>query len=62
MRVDRLTKVLLAAIAIALWINALNPWIRPVPAQAQMSDAYLSSINNNIRAIAMGVCVNSKLC
>jgi hypothetical protein len=35
MRTDKLTKVLLGVIAIALWMIALNPWLRPVPAAAQ---------------------------
>ena len=39
MTTDKLTNVLLAAIAIALLMIALNPWLRPVPiaAQAQIS-------------------------
>ena len=35
MRTDKLTKVLLGIIAIALWMIALNPWLRPVPVAAQ---------------------------
>ncbi len=35
MRTDKLTKVLLGIIAIALWMVALNPWLRPVPVAAQ---------------------------
>ncbi len=35
MRIDKLTKVLLGIIAIALWMIALNPWLRPVPVAAQ---------------------------
>jgi hypothetical protein len=31
--IDRVTKTLLAAIALGLWLNALNPWIRPVAVQ-----------------------------
>jgi hypothetical protein len=35
MNTDKLTKVLLVMIAIASWIIALNPWLRPVPVAAQ---------------------------
>lgn len=35
MKTDRLTKILLGVIAIALWILALNPWLRPEPVAAQ---------------------------
>lgn len=31
---DKTTKVLLALIALALWMLALNPWLRPAPVQA----------------------------
>lgn len=65
---DRLTKVLLAAIAIALWINAINPWIRAVPAAAQ-AEVYLSKIQSDVSSInpyiyrlQNGTCTNSKLC
>ena len=34
MTTDRATKILLAAIAIGLGANALNPWLRPTPAAA----------------------------
>jgi hypothetical protein len=32
---DRTTKVLLALIALALWLHLLRPWLVPVPTQAQ---------------------------
>ncbi len=35
MRTDKLTKVLLGIIAIALWTIALSPWLRPAPVAAQ---------------------------
>ena len=31
---DKITKVLLAIIAIGLLMNAVNPWVRPVKAEA----------------------------
>jgi hypothetical protein len=64
---DRLTKALLAAIAVGLWLNAVNPWIRPRPVEAQME--YLGSINSTVAliqtdlsTIQRGVCANNKIC
>ena len=35
MKTEKLTKILLGIIAIALWVIALNPWLRPMPVAAQ---------------------------
>ena len=35
MSTDKLTKVLLGIIAIALWMIVLNPWLRSVPVAAR---------------------------
>ena len=35
MRTEKLTKVLLSISAIALWVIALNPWLRPLPVAAE---------------------------
>ena len=68
MTTDKFTKLLLAAIATALWLIALNPWIQPIPVAAQ-SEFYLSliqsdvsQIQNRVRQMATGVCTNSKIC
>ena len=61
MNTDRLTKALLAAIAVALWMIALNPWLRPITAGAQ-TDIYLQRIADDVSAIAGGVCLNPKIC
>ena len=68
MKTDRLTKLLLAAIATALWIIALNPWLHPIPVAAQ-SESYLrsiradvSSIQSDVNAIWGGICINGKIC
>jgi hypothetical protein len=58
MRIDKLTKSILAAIAIALWVIAMNPWFHPVSVSAQDD----SSIENYVRQIANGTCTNSKIC
>ena len=65
---DRLTKLLLAAIAVALWMNAVNPWIRPTPASAGVDyDIYdikrdVNSIETYVKRISKGTCKNDKLC
>ena len=35
---DRTTKLLLLAIAVGLWMNVANQWLRPVPVQAAEQD------------------------
>lgn len=40
MKTDKLTKLLLGTIAIALWIIALNPWLRPERVVAQEHIAF----------------------
>jgi len=66
---DKSTKLLLAVIAVALWLIALNPWLQPPPVSAQDSDRYLrriqssvSSIESSLRSIGNGVCLNGKIC
>lgn len=44
MTTDKTMKILLAAIAVGLWMNVLSPWIQPAPAWA---DA-----NSDIRRIS----------
>ena len=67
---DKSTKLLLAVIAVALWLIALNPWLQPPPpVSAQDSDRYLrriqssvSSIENSLMQIGNGFCLNGKIC
>ena len=54
MKSDRLTKSLLAAIAIALWMIAMNPWLRPIPVLAQ-EKVDLSQIESSLSSIESGV-------
>jgi hypothetical protein len=65
---DRLTKALLAAIALGLWANAVNPWIRPLVAAAD-TESQLSGIASTVRGMSVdlfeikgGTCVNRKIC
>jgi len=63
MTTDTLTKCLLAAIALGLWLNLLTPWIRPPAASAGSSVGIeLSTIRSYLYGIHEGTCPNSKIC
>ncbi len=75
MKTDKITKSLLAAIAIALWMIAMNPWLRPIPVAAEEKvdlsrvESSLSSIESDVSSMESelgrmqrGTCTNSKLC
>ncbi len=62
MAFDRWTRVLLALIAAELWMNALNTWIRPPSAGAQVSASVVQQIQEDVRDISIGICLNSKIC
>ena len=55
------TKIILALIAMALWLNLIEAWTRPASAQGTV-DAYLSNIDVQLRAITNGTCKNTKVC
>jgi hypothetical protein len=67
---DRTTKILLASIAIGLWVNVAVMLMRPVTANAQYEtdhilksmDGHLSQIDLNIGKLQGGSCSNGKLC
>lgn len=61
MKTDRVTKALLLAIAIGLWLNVMANWLRPKDLYAQ-SDMYLPSIDRYVKQIANGICTNAKIC
>ena len=52
---DRTTKLLLAAIALGLWANAVATVVRPARADSNTVEMYISSIAN-------GTCINRKIC
>ena len=60
MRTDRLTKALLLAIALGLWANVVNQWIRP--ARLAAADADSTVIMRDVHAIATGSCANKHIC
>jgi hypothetical protein len=68
MKIDKLTRIILAAIAIALWVIAINPWLHPVPVAAQQRDwetsveSLLKSVQKDVARIQTGTCANSKIC
>ena len=57
---DRTTKILLATIAIGLWVNLGFFFFRPVAAVAQ--DCDLRGIDSILSNIANGACSNHKIC
>jgi len=64
---DKTTKLLLLAIALGLWANALIPVVRPTVVGAQNSqlgsiDDHLDNIETAIVRIGRGTCTNGKLC
>jgi len=67
-RNDRITQILLALIAIALFANALNPWLLGPTAEAAQSnpmqnvEALVQNIDENLEIIALGSCMNVNLC
>jgi hypothetical protein len=58
---DRLTKALLAAIALGLWMNVASEWLRPVVVRADAASD-LSEIAHDVHALYSGVCINRKVC
>ena len=71
MTTDRTTKLLLALIAMALFLNAIVPLVQPAAVQAQDAaiERHLRQISNDVRQfsndfkrISNGSCFNDKLC
>jgi hypothetical protein len=57
---DRLTKLILIAIALGLWANLAITLVQPQPAAAQVDDQHTIAIA--VQMIAYGNCPNRKLC
>lgn len=60
---DRHVKALLFAIALGLWMNVVGAWARP--AEARQSDEALKvlhTISDELHKIAVGLCLNDKIC
>jgi hypothetical protein len=60
MTTDRITKFLLGAIALGLWMNVVAQWVRPTPLSA--ADADSTVIMRDVHAIATGSCINKHIC
>lgn len=58
---DLTTKLLFAAIALGLWANLVAGLIRPSLAEQDYT-RLLRNLDSNVSGIAIGVCVNSKIC
>lgn len=66
MKADKTTKLLLALIAMGLWLNAIAPLWHPVPAAAATPGPDIEQIENdvhemadNVRSIAHGLCTGA---
>ena len=68
MPTDRMTKVLLAAIALGLFLNAAVDLFRPptafaaVQIRARTIEGHLQYIENYLEGIYRGTCRNKKIC
>ena len=68
MPTDRMTKVLLAAIALGLFLNAAVDLFRPPTASAAVQfrartiESHLQRIENHLEGIYTGTCINNKIC
>jgi hypothetical protein len=63
---DWMTKLLLLAIAVGLWLNAAAAWVHPAAADdnklLSVIGLDIMDIKDNVRDLATGHCVNQKLC
>lgn len=63
MKIDVYTKAVMTIIAIALSAIALNPWILPRLAMGSPGvEAAVNSIKSDVSSIAIGLCLNGKIC
>jgi hypothetical protein len=58
---DRTTKIILAFIALGLWLNALGPFLHVKTVSAD-DNAALQSIADDMSKISRGLCLNSIIC
>jgi len=60
----KITKVLLALIAVALWAQLLMPVVRPVSVKADDDDSAksLAKIADDLHLISTGNCGNTVIC
>ena len=65
MRTDKTTKVLLALIALGLWINVVASLFHPARVAAEEKEQIEQDIHNlahDVHSIYSGICLNEKLC
>ena len=60
--IDRTTKAILMAIALGLFLNVAEGWMKPAPVSAQgLSDPSYTTAQA-LSAIAAGYCQNKRIC
>lgn len=64
MKIDRTTKLLLAFIALGLWLNAIAPLWHPakVAADEAQVEHDIHKIADAMDTISNGLCLNSHIC
>jgi hypothetical protein len=71
MKNDTLTRILLALIALGLWMNLFRPVEPPTVAEAAVQEdattlermeVLLANIDENLEIITLGSCMNPRLC
>jgi hypothetical protein len=65
MKTDKTTKVILALIALGLWLNVVVPLFYPARVAAEdkkQMEQDLHNIAHDVHALYSGVCLNSKIC
>ena len=62
--IDKTTKLLMALIAVGLWLNAAMYLLRPAPVRAQSPEieSLIKSIESDLGRIQRGTCSNDKIC
>ena len=65
MKIDRTMKILLAVIALGLFLNVAAELLRPEPVSAQFGTTIedrLRNIENYLEGISRGTCLNREIC
>jgi hypothetical protein len=55
MIIDKFTKAVMTLLAVSLFMIALNPWIAPTKAYAEVTNPYLQGIENAIDDVAKAI-------
>ena len=55
MIIDKYTKAIMTVIAVALFMIALNPWIAPTKAYAELTGGDYQMLSNRLNSIASAI-------